>query len=99
MPAATATGFKGISYLRKPNLSKPYQVQIKQGGKQHSLGTFTTSRVQPRPPALAVARHLNVGRSAVQAAQPPCGPHDRRCLRCTLTVPTHGKPRCGGIGR
>ena len=66
VPADNATGWKGVSHLSTPNLIKPYKAQIKQGGKDRSLGTFATAAEA----ALAYARHLGPAGCAAALAPP-----------------------------
>ena len=69
VPADNATGWKGVSHLSTPNLIKPFQAQIRQGGKDRSLGTFATAAEA----ALAYARHLGPAGCAAATA-PPAAP-------------------------
>ena len=39
----TATGYKGVS-LNPAGCSKPFKAQIKKGGENHSLGSFSSVR-------------------------------------------------------
>ena len=49
--ADNSSGYLGV-HLNKPGLSKPYQAQVKRGGKTVHLGTFATAEEA----ALCVAR-------------------------------------------
>ena len=64
VPASNATGFKGVSH--RSGSSRPFAAQIKQDGKDHSLGTFTSAAEA----ALAVARHLGPAGCAAALAMP-----------------------------
>ena len=51
LKAKNTTGFYGV-HLKNPGTPKPYQVQLKRGGKRVSLGNFATAEEA----ALCVAR-------------------------------------------
>ena len=42
VPAASATRWKGV-YYKGSGRSRPFEAQIKQDGKLHGFGTFTTA--------------------------------------------------------
>ena len=58
--AENTTGYFGV-YLNKPGQPKPYQVQVRRGGRMVHLGMFVTAEEA----ALCVARHK---RKQTQAA-------------------------------
>ena len=66
--AETKTGYFGV-HLNKPGRPKPYQAQVKRGGKQASLGGFATAEEA----ALYVARspegQAAAGRAAAAESQ------------------------------
>ena len=61
-----ATGFKGVHFLGESKHA-PFRAEIRQGGRQHNLGTFTG----PAEAALAYARRI--GPAACAAASAPAG--------------------------
>ena len=63
--AENSMGYFGVS-LVKPGTSKPYQAQVKRGGKKVHLGCFATAEEA----ALCVARSPE-GRAAAQKAAAP----------------------------
>ena len=69
LKAENKTGYFGV-YHSKPGRPKPYKAEIKQGGKQHCLGTFTTAAEA----ALAYARRLGPAGCAAAAAAAPAPP-------------------------
>ena len=50
--ADSKTGYYGVYLVTKPGQRKPYQVQLRRGGKKVSLGNFATAEEA----ALCVAR-------------------------------------------
>ena len=64
--ADTATGYKGVHRSGRSS-TRPFQAQIKQGGKQQSLGTFASAAEA----ALAYARHRGPERCAAAASASP----------------------------
>ena len=61
VPAANATGFKGVS-----RHGDGYQAQVREGGKRQCLGTFATAEEA----ALAYARHVGHEVAAAAAIRP-----------------------------
>ena len=64
--ADNRTGYFGV-YLSNPGKPKPYQVQVRRGGKQVSLGSFATAEEA----ALCVARSPEGQAAAQRAAAAP----------------------------
>ena len=64
--AENTTGYFGV-YLSNPGKPKPYQVQVRRGGKQVSLGSFATAEEA----ALCVARSPEGKEAAERAAAAP----------------------------
>ena len=79
--AESAAGYKGVSYHSRPGISNPFMVKIKQGGKSHSLGCFSSAAEA----ALAYARHLGPAEldtarqctHMVTVKEPPTAPDSR----------------------
>jgi len=63
--ASSATGYKGVSWHKRP--ATPYQAEVRRGGKKVSLGTFSTAEEA----ALAYARSPEVQADVAAAAAPP----------------------------
>ena len=61
--ADNKAGYFGV-YLNKPGLPKPYQAQVRRGGKEVSLGYFATAEEA----ALCVARSPEGQKAAQRAA-------------------------------
>ena len=62
--AENATGFKGVCRNEKTSKSKPFQAQLKRGGKRGYLGLYATAEEA----ALAYARELGPEGSKAAAA-------------------------------
>eukprot|EP00964_Phaeocystis_antarctica_P157158 scaffold127220_cov63-Phaeocystis_antarctica.AAC.1 len=67
--AETKTGYSGV-YLDTRCKAKPYQVQVRRGGKDVSLGSFATAEEA----ALCVARSPGGQAAAARVAAPPPAP-------------------------
>jgi len=66
---SSSTGYKGVCFNSRRNITKPYEAQVQRDGKQVALGTFATAEEA----ALVVARTPE-GRAAVAAAAAPPAP-------------------------
>jgi len=65
----TATGYKGVSWLKRPGAT-PYHAQVWRGGKDTTLGMFATAEEA----ALAYARTPEARAAVAAAATPPAPP-------------------------
>ena len=70
LSASSNSGFKSVSFDSKPNLTKPYLVKVRRGGKQLTLGHFTTAEEA----ALCFARSPEAQAAVAAAAAPPAPP-------------------------
>ena len=73
LKANNSSGYKGVGFNSKPNLTKPYQAQVQRGGKKVHLGYFVT--VEEAALIIARASAANV---AVAAAPPQLAASSRK---------------------
>jgi len=68
--SANSSGYKGVSFNNKSNLTKPYVAHVRRGGKQVNLSSFATAEEA----ALCYARSPEAQAAVAAAAVPPAPP-------------------------
>ena len=101
MVAENSTGYFGV-YLSKHGLSKPYQAQVRRGGRKVYLGSFAIAEeaalcVARTPEGRAAAAERAAAAPPLQASSPPPAPP--AIVRCTAPPPRGwrsgpGTPAC-----